>query len=52
MKFSLDDIDINTQLSNYSFDSIIFTELANKLNQEYCINLTSTIFLNILLLVR
>ena len=44
IKVRLEDIDIDTELSEYGFDSIILTEFSNKLNQKYHLELTPTIF--------
>ncbi|WP_039807051.1 beta-ketoacyl reductase, partial [Pelosinus sp. HCF1] len=44
LKVKLSDIDISTELSEYGFDSITFTEFANKLNQDYKMELTPTVF--------
>ncbi len=44
LKVKVEDIDANTELSEYGFDSITFTEFTNKLNQEYKLELTPTIF--------
>jgi polyketide synthase PksN len=44
LKVKLSDIDANTELNEYGFDSITFTEFANRLNEEYKLNLTPTIF--------
>lgn len=51
MKFSLEDIENDAQLSDYGFDSITFSDLANRLNRKYQLELTPTTFLNILLLM-
>ncbi|PSL48187.1 acyl transferase domain-containing protein [Chitinophaga niastensis] len=37
-------LDVMKPLSSYGFDSITFTELANKLNQQFKLRLTPTIF--------
>jgi polyketide synthase PksN len=44
LKVKLEDIDVHTELNEYGFDSITFTEFANKLNQDYKIELTPTVF--------
>ncbi len=44
LKVKSEDIDADADLSEYGFDSITFTEFANQLNQEYCLELTPTIF--------
>ena len=44
LKVKLEDIDGDTELSEYGFDSISLTEFANRLNQEYQLELTPTIF--------
>ncbi len=38
------EIDLAAEFSNYGFDSITFTEFANKLNKEYNLDLTPAIF--------
>ncbi|AOY76260.1 SDR family NAD(P)-dependent oxidoreductase [Clostridium formicaceticum] len=44
LKVKLEDIDIDTELSEYGFDSITLTEFANKLNEQYKLELTPIIF--------
>ncbi|MDO9105380.1 MAG: amino acid adenylation domain-containing protein [Methylovulum sp.] len=44
MKFDLADLDAETELSEYGFDSISFTDFANKLNQKYQLELAPTVF--------
>ncbi|XVW83974.1 SDR family NAD(P)-dependent oxidoreductase [Candidatus Profftella armatura] len=44
MKFSLEDIENDAQLSDYGFDSITFSDLANRLNRKYQLELTPTTF--------
>ncbi|WP_250634474.1 SDR family NAD(P)-dependent oxidoreductase, partial [Pinirhizobacter soli] len=44
IKVKPEDIDDQTSLSEYGFDSITFTELANVLNQQYRLELKPTIF--------
>jgi amino acid adenylation domain-containing protein/non-ribosomal peptide synthase protein (TIGR01720 family) len=44
MKFSPEDLDAESELSEYGFDSISLTELANVLNQELDLDLAPTIF--------
>jgi polyketide synthase PksN len=44
LKVNTEDIDVNTELSEYGFDSITFTAFSNKLNQEHKLELTPTIF--------
>jgi acyl transferase domain-containing protein len=44
LKVRVEEIDAKTPLSEYGFDSITFTELANRLNQSYQLNLTSALF--------
>lgn len=44
LKVSVDDLDTDTELSEYGFDSIMLTELANRLNREYQLELTPAMF--------
>jgi polyketide synthase PksN len=44
MKFELDDLDADAEFSDYGFDSITLTDFSNKLNQQYRLELTPTIF--------
>ncbi|MDM5182305.1 phosphopantetheine-binding protein, partial [Massilia sp. DJPM01] len=44
IKVKPEDIDLDSELSEYGFDSISLTELANKLNQEYGLELMPTLF--------
>ncbi|WP_052700200.1 beta-ketoacyl synthase N-terminal-like domain-containing protein [Methylocucumis oryzae] len=44
MKFELADLDPDTDISEYGYDSISFTELANQLNQRYQLDLAPTVF--------
>jgi polyketide synthase PksN len=44
LKMKSGDMDLAAELSNYGFDSITFTEFANKLNKEYNLDLTPAIF--------
>ena len=44
MKFELADLDVETEWSQYGFDSISLTEFSNKLNQQHRLELTPTIF--------
>ncbi|MCX8131567.1 MAG: SDR family NAD(P)-dependent oxidoreductase [Clostridia bacterium] len=44
LKIKMEDIDISSEFSEYGFDSITFTEFANKLNEEYKLELTPAIF--------
>lgn len=44
LKVKIKDIDIHTSLNEYGFDSITFTEFANKLNDEYDMDLTPAVF--------
>lgn len=44
LKVKIEDIDINTSLNDYGFDSITFTEFANTLNEEYDTDLTPAVF--------
>jgi len=44
MKFDIEELDTASELSEYGFDSISFTEFANKLNQQYVLALTPTSF--------
>ncbi|WP_394832292.1 SDR family NAD(P)-dependent oxidoreductase [Pendulispora rubella] len=43
-KLRAGDLDVESELSEYGFDSISFTDLANRLNQRYGLGLTPTIF--------
>ncbi|MEW6735690.1 MAG: SDR family NAD(P)-dependent oxidoreductase, partial [Acidobacteriota bacterium] len=43
-KINYESIDLKTELQNYGFDSISFTEFANRLNQIYELELMPTIF--------
>ncbi|MBV2240678.1 acyl carrier protein [Bacillus inaquosorum] len=40
----MDELDAQTGLDEYGFDSITFSELANELNQRYQLELMPTIF--------
>ncbi|GER89937.1 hypothetical protein KDW_40990 [Dictyobacter vulcani] len=44
LKVSAQDIDIDTELGEYGFDSISFTVFANQINQEHRLELVPTIF--------
>ena len=44
LKVKKEDIDIDSELSEYGFDSITYTTLANELNHGYGFELTPTIF--------
>ncbi|MCL6590821.1 MAG: SDR family NAD(P)-dependent oxidoreductase [Firmicutes bacterium] len=44
LKVKIEDIDVNVELSEYGFDSIMLTEFANKINQEFRLELAPTIF--------
>ncbi|MBU8854953.1 amino acid adenylation domain-containing protein [Bacillus sp. FJAT-26377] len=44
LKIELEKIDINKNMSTYGFDSISFTELANKINDVYQVDLTPAVF--------
>ncbi|MCX7747899.1 MAG: SDR family NAD(P)-dependent oxidoreductase [Clostridia bacterium] len=44
LKVEAQDIDTHSELSEYGFDSITFTAFANKLNGEYGLELTPTVF--------
>ncbi|MEC1645619.1 non-ribosomal peptide synthetase [Bacillus halotolerans] len=44
LKVNVDDIDINTELSEYGFDSVSFTVFTNQINEAYQLELTPTIF--------
>ncbi|QMU65949.1 MAG: SDR family NAD(P)-dependent oxidoreductase [Flavobacteriaceae bacterium] len=44
LKIDVEDIDLNDDISEYGFDSMDFTQLANKLNNQYELELTPTIF--------
>ncbi|MBN4053213.1 SDR family NAD(P)-dependent oxidoreductase, partial [bacterium AH-315-L15] len=44
LKVKPEDIDGDVELNEYGFDSITLTEFANKLNQEYKLELTPTLF--------
>ena len=43
LKIPLDELDVDTSLDEYGFDSITFTELINRLNQHYQLALAPTI---------
>ena len=42
--FGTDEIDLETELNEYGFDSITFTEFANYLNKKYSLDLMPTLF--------
>ncbi|MEE7625164.1 amino acid adenylation domain-containing protein [Methylobacter sp. Wu8] len=44
MKFEPDDLDADAEFSDYGFDSITLTDFSNRLNQQYQLELTPTIF--------
>ena len=44
LKVKVEDIDADTKLNEYGFDSISLTEFANKLNHEYKLELTPATF--------
>ncbi|BBB92541.1 MAG TPA: non-ribosomal peptide synthetase [Methylomusa anaerophila] len=44
LKVRVEDIDVNTEFTEYGFDSIALTEFANVLNQKYSLDLNPTIF--------
>ena len=44
LRVRVEEIDAETPLSEYGFDSITFTELANRLNQTYQLDLTPELF--------
>jgi acyl transferase domain-containing protein/aryl carrier-like protein len=44
LKVKFEDIDVDTDLSEYGFDSITLTEFANKINQENKIEVAPTMF--------
>src|SRR5262249_45486808 len=44
LKVPVEEIDTRTPFSEYGFDSITFTELANRLNQSYQLDLTPALF--------
>ncbi|SFS42411.1 SDR family NAD(P)-dependent oxidoreductase [Marininema halotolerans] len=44
LKVNAEDIDVQTNLSEYGFDSISFTKFANELNQRYGLELTPATF--------
>lgn len=44
LKLNIEDIDLNKNLSEYGFDSISFTDLASKINDNYDLNITPAIF--------
>jgi polyketide synthase PksN len=44
LKVRIEDIDADTELNEYGFDSITLTEFGNRLNQEYSLELIPTIF--------
>lgn len=44
MKINQEEIDIHTKMSEYGFDSILFTELANRVNDKFCLQITPAVF--------
>ncbi|GAA0835806.1 hypothetical protein GCM10008915_22900 [Bifidobacterium pullorum subsp. gallinarum] len=44
LKVKLEDIDIQSEFSEYGFDSISLTQFANMLNEAYSLELTPTVF--------
>lgn len=45
MKIDADDLSLDTDLSDYGFDSITFAQLANRLNQAHQLDVTASDFL-------
>ncbi|MCP3678477.1 MAG: hypothetical protein GY721_13100, partial [Deltaproteobacteria bacterium] len=43
-KVKKEDIDLDSEMSEYGFDSIMLMEFANKMNQEYKVELNPTVF--------
>lgn len=43
-KVSIHELDVQTELSDYGFDSIALTQFANELNHDFDLDLTPTIF--------
>ncbi|WP_067339080.1 non-ribosomal peptide synthetase [Stappia indica] len=44
LKVALDDLDPDVELTEYGFDSISFTQFANRLNDRFGLDLTPTLF--------
>ncbi|MBU8854956.1 SDR family NAD(P)-dependent oxidoreductase [Bacillus sp. FJAT-26377] len=44
LKVPIKEIDLDDQLSEYGFDSMSYTDFVNRINNEYCIDATPTIF--------
>jgi acyl transferase domain-containing protein/7-keto-8-aminopelargonate synthetase-like enzyme/acyl carrier protein/SAM-dependent methyltransferase len=44
LKIGIQDIDLSDDISEYGFDSISFTEFANKINDKYQLSITPAIF--------
>ncbi|TCS93645.1 non-ribosomal peptide synthetase [Hazenella coriacea] len=44
LKIKVNDINVDLEFNQYGFDSITLTEFANKLNEQYKLELTPTIF--------
>jgi acyl transferase domain-containing protein/acyl carrier protein/SAM-dependent methyltransferase len=44
LKVKMEVIDVGAELSEYGFDSITFTQFANKINEEYKLELIPTVF--------
>jgi len=44
LKVKLSEVDLDSELNEYGFDSITFTELANKINQEYSLEISPALF--------
>ena len=44
LKVKKEDIDLESEMSEYGFDSITLTEFANKMNQEYKVELNPAVF--------
>ncbi|WP_186400374.1 non-ribosomal peptide synthetase [Stappia sp. P2PMeth1] len=44
LKVALDDLDADVELTEYGFDSISFTQFANRLNDRFGLDLTPTLF--------
>lgn len=44
MQFDLGDLDVDTEWNEYGFDSITLTDFSNRLNKQYQLELTPTVF--------
>ncbi|WP_257141923.1 acyl carrier protein, partial [Bacillus wiedmannii] len=44
LKVRVEDIEVDAELNEYGFDSILFTQLTNLLNEEYKLELIPTVF--------